>query len=173
MTDALEQPQENPKEWKAVYIGCNDWDLDGPRTKEEWELAALAPQLQEELNILRATLAQHDAVVYVPVDSRLRDKNGNHPKDTEPCDQACRKALDARGDGDGQGLCGYWKWGFKAGWNAAQRAVSYATPPTIPAERVPLTYEQIEKLLRSWPRDRITPFELVRAIEVSHGIDRE
>jgi len=58
-------------------------------------------------------------VKYVPVNSKLRDGDGNHPNDDEKTSPECRAALDARGDDEGQGLDGYWKWGFRAGWNAA------------------------------------------------------
>lgn len=61
-------------------------------------------------------------VRYVPVDSRLRDKHYNHPNDDEPRTQACIDALNARGDNAGQGLDGYWKWGFATGFNAALAA---------------------------------------------------
>lgn len=67
-----------------------------------------------------AELTAPQPMKFVPVDSSLRNENWNHPNDTEPCDQACQSALDARGDDKGQGLDGYWKWGFKAGWNAAK-----------------------------------------------------
>ena len=61
-------------------------------------------------------------VKYVPVDSRLRDSNWRHPNDDELRTEACRAALRERGDDEGQGLDGYWKWGFAAGFNAAQAA---------------------------------------------------
>lgn len=61
-------------------------------------------------------------VKYVPVDSKLRDGNYNHPNDKEPETPACREALNDRGDDTGQGLDGYWKWGFRAGFNAALAA---------------------------------------------------
>lgn len=35
--------------WEAVYIGCGDWDLKGPVTREDWKLAAAAPDLLEAL----------------------------------------------------------------------------------------------------------------------------
>lgn len=35
--------------WKAVYVGCGDWDLNGPVTQEDWTLAAAAPDLLEAL----------------------------------------------------------------------------------------------------------------------------
>lgn len=59
---------------------------------------------------------------YVPVDSNMRDGNGNHPNDKEPRTAECIQALTARGDSEGQGLDGFWKWGFAAGFNAALAA---------------------------------------------------
>ena len=64
---------------------------------------------------------------YVPVPPDLKDKHGNHPNDTVPFDQGCRDALDKRGDNEGQGLDGYWKWGFREGWRAAKDSLC-ATP---------------------------------------------
>ena len=40
------------KSWKAVYIGCGDWDLIGPITQEDWVLAASAPELLEALELM-------------------------------------------------------------------------------------------------------------------------
>lgn len=78
-------------------------------------------------SIARAVLAKwgspvvagEPTVKYVPVDSNLKDKHWNHPNDDEPRTEACRQALRDRGDDRGQGLDGYWKWGFAAGFNAA------------------------------------------------------
>lgn len=77
---------------------------------------------------------QQDAmtkVKYVPVDSNLRTNNWTHPNDDEMCDDECHKALDVRGDDRGQGLDGYWKWGFKAGWNARAILAAARSQPTI------------------------------------------
>ena len=41
------------------------------------------------------------------------------------------------------------------------------------AQRVPLSDEQIESLLRSWPEDGIAFFDFARAIERAHGITQE
>ena len=38
-----------PGPWKAYYVGCGDWDLNGPVTREDWVLAAEAPELLEVL----------------------------------------------------------------------------------------------------------------------------
>jgi hypothetical protein len=43
----------------------------------------------------------------------------------------------------------------------------YTIPP---AQRKPLTDEQIEALLVNWPEDGIAFFEFARAIEAAHGI---
>jgi len=37
--------EHTPGPWKAVYVGCGDWDLSGPVTQEDWTLAAAAPDL--------------------------------------------------------------------------------------------------------------------------------
>ncbi len=41
--------KHTPGPWKAVYVGCGDWDLTGPTTQEDWTLAAAAPDLLEAL----------------------------------------------------------------------------------------------------------------------------
>jgi len=73
---------------------------------------------------------------YVPVDSKLRDGNWNHPNDTENRTDACRNALNARGDDEGQGLDGFWKWGFAAGFNAALEASPQAPQAAQPVQPV-------------------------------------
>lgn len=62
------------------------------------------------------------SVKYVPVESGLRDANWRHPNDDEPRTQECLAALREREDDEGQGLDGFWKWGFAAGFNAALAA---------------------------------------------------
>lgn len=44
--------KHTPGPWKAVYVGCGDWDLDGPVTQEDWTLAAAAPDLLEALQVI-------------------------------------------------------------------------------------------------------------------------
>lgn len=44
--------QHTPGPWKAVYVGCGDWDLNGPVTQEDWTLAAAAPDLLAALNAM-------------------------------------------------------------------------------------------------------------------------
>jgi hypothetical protein len=78
-----------------------------------------AEMLAAAARTLRQPVALPEQVKYVPVDSSLTDKYGNHPNDNEPRTAACQAALDARGDSRGQGLDSYWKWGFAAGFNAA------------------------------------------------------
>lgn len=41
-----------PVPWKAVYVGCNDWDLYGPVTQADWKLASAAPDLLEALQTI-------------------------------------------------------------------------------------------------------------------------
>jgi len=51
-----------PGPWMAVYyVGCSDWDLNGPVTEQDWKLAAAAPDLLAALQImLRDYAAVHD-----------------------------------------------------------------------------------------------------------------
>jgi outer membrane murein-binding lipoprotein Lpp len=69
------------------------------------------------------------AVKYVPIAADLRNSNGNHPNDNELRTPECIAVLDKMGDDVGQGLDGYWKWGFAAGFNAA---LSPLTRPAVP-----------------------------------------
>lgn len=41
--------EHTPGLWKAVYVGCSDWDLSGPVTEQDWKLAAAAPELLDAL----------------------------------------------------------------------------------------------------------------------------
>ena len=47
--------QHTPGPWKAVYVGCGDWDLNGPVTQEDWKLASSAPDLLEALQEIART----------------------------------------------------------------------------------------------------------------------
>jgi len=106
-------------------------ELNNWANKAHAMLAADAQEIAELKSGWRQTVEAYVGVVaewdkalaqqvkYVPVDSKLRDANWNHPSDDEPRTEACRTALKERGDDKGQGLDGYWKWGFTAGFNAA------------------------------------------------------
>lgn len=49
-----------PEPWKAVYVGCSDWDLSGPVTEQDWKLAAAAPELLSALQAIVKSLADQD-----------------------------------------------------------------------------------------------------------------
>jgi hypothetical protein len=49
--------RHTPGPWKAVYIGCGDWDLNGPVTQEDWKLAAAAPDLLEALKLCEGNIS--------------------------------------------------------------------------------------------------------------------
>lgn len=49
--------KHTPGPWKAVYVGCGDWDLNGPVTQEDWTLASAAPDLLEALKRIDAMCA--------------------------------------------------------------------------------------------------------------------
>lgn len=44
--------EHTPGPWKAVYVGCSDWDLSGPVTEQDWKLAAAAPELLDALEMM-------------------------------------------------------------------------------------------------------------------------
>ena len=54
-----------PGPWKAIYVGCSDWDLSGPVTEQDWKLAAAAPDLLEALKQCQAALE----ALWQPADS--------------------------------------------------------------------------------------------------------
>jgi hypothetical protein len=54
---SLEPVKGDQRIWNVVYVGSSDWDLEGPVTKEDWELAARAPQLLKELSELQSAHA--------------------------------------------------------------------------------------------------------------------
>jgi hypothetical protein len=64
-------------------------------------------------------------VIYSPIatDPQI---DGCHPNDNETKDPERKQYLDLRGDDEGQGLDGYWKWGHAAGWNDHKRHVGAA-----------------------------------------------
>lgn len=43
--------KHTPGPWEAYYVGCGDWDLKGPVTREDWTLAAAAPDLLDALKL--------------------------------------------------------------------------------------------------------------------------
>jgi hypothetical protein len=140
------QMMELVKDWAQRNLIAAEAGIDTlteeSSEKERQEAARLDGEAQAAYRAietkLRALLAQATAapadvaggVKYVPVDCRLRDSNWQHPKDDEPRTEACQAALQERGDDVGQGLDGYWKWGFAAGFNAAL-ATTRAAPAAV------------------------------------------
>lgn len=59
--------QNTPGPWEAVYVGCGDWDLKGPVTREDWYLAAAAPELLEALTLLVAGIENSVSDTYIPL----------------------------------------------------------------------------------------------------------
>ena len=53
--------------WKAVYVGCSDWDLSGPVTEQDWKLAAAAPDLLQALTLLVAGIENSVSDTYIPL----------------------------------------------------------------------------------------------------------
>jgi len=68
--------QHTPKTWRAIYVGSSDWDLDGPITQEDWQLAAAAPDLLEALMEANAELEYlNDPKGYVSIrQEKIMDK---------------------------------------------------------------------------------------------------
>jgi hypothetical protein len=56
-----------PEPWKAVYVGCSDWDLSGPVTEQDWKLAAAAPDLLQALTLLVAGIENSVSDTYIPL----------------------------------------------------------------------------------------------------------
>ena len=56
--EAIEKAKTEQPKWKPVYIGSGDWDLDGAVTREDWELAASAPELLAKIEADEALLRQ-------------------------------------------------------------------------------------------------------------------
>ncbi len=69
--------KHTPGPWKAVYVGCGDWDLTGPITQEDWTLAASAPDLLEALEGLLWYVDQLEKVVYETDDTETHESVGN------------------------------------------------------------------------------------------------
>ena len=59
--------QHTPGPWEAVYVGCGDWDLKGPVTREDWYLASAAPKLLEALTLLVAGIENSVSDTYIPL----------------------------------------------------------------------------------------------------------
>jgi len=64
--------KHTPGPWKAVYVGSSDWDLDGPTTREDWTLAAAAPDLLEALRLLVAGIENSVSPTFIPL-AKARD----------------------------------------------------------------------------------------------------
>jgi hypothetical protein len=70
--------KHTPGPWKAVYVGCGDWDLNGPVTQEDWTLAAAAPELLEALQyLLVAHGEQLDHAFQMAQDAIAKATKGN------------------------------------------------------------------------------------------------
>jgi len=69
--------KHTPGPWKTVYVGGGDWDLQGPVTQEDWNLAAAAPDMLEALETIVST---------------ERDRHGYHPAWTDQARAAIAKA---------------------------------------------------------------------------------
>jgi len=52
--------QHTLKTWRVIYVGSSDWDLDGPITQEDWQLAAAAPDLLGALHAMLSYTAELD-----------------------------------------------------------------------------------------------------------------
>ena len=65
----MSNTKHTPGPWKAVYIGCGDWDLDIPATEENFRLAAAAPDLLDAaLAVVQMRddgMSEHDRVMFV------------------------------------------------------------------------------------------------------------
>lgn len=59
--------KHTPGPWKAVYVGCSDWDLSGPVTEQDWKLAAAAPDLLQALTLLVAGIENSVSDTYIPL----------------------------------------------------------------------------------------------------------
>lgn len=69
------QPAQEP--WRAVYIGCGDWDIVGPETEADYVLAAAAPELLAACINARDMLAT-DRQAFVDC-QQLRDSRTDDP----------------------------------------------------------------------------------------------
>lgn len=71
-----------PGPWKAIYVGCSDWDLIGPATEQDWKLAAAAPDLLEALYTAEALLlsmGMQSSDAYQQIDAAIAKATGGQP----------------------------------------------------------------------------------------------
>ena len=71
--------EHTPGPWKAVYVGCSDWDLNGPVTEQDWKLAAAAPDLLEALYTAEALLlsmGMQSSDAYQQIDAAIAKATG-------------------------------------------------------------------------------------------------
>lgn len=74
--------EHTPGPWKAVYVGCSDWDLNGPVTEQDWKLAAAAPDLLEALYTAEALLlsmGMQSSDAYQQIDAAIAKATGVQP----------------------------------------------------------------------------------------------
>jgi hypothetical protein len=74
--------KHTPGPWKAVYVGCSDWDLSGPVTEQDWKLAAAAPDLLEALYTAEALLlsmGMQSSNAYQEIDAAIVKATGGQP----------------------------------------------------------------------------------------------
>lgn len=74
--------KHTPGPWKAVYVGCSDWDLSGPVTEQDWKLAAAAPDLLEALYTAEALLlsmGMQSSDAYQQIDAAIAKATGGQP----------------------------------------------------------------------------------------------
>lgn len=74
--------EHTPGPWKAVYVGCSDWDLNGPVTEQDWKLAAAAPDLLEALYTAEALLfsmGMQSSDAYQQIDAAIAKATGGQP----------------------------------------------------------------------------------------------
>lgn len=74
--------EHTPGPWKAIYVGCSDWDLSGPVTEQDWKLAAAAPDLLEALYTAEALLlsmGMQSSDAYQQIDAAIAKATGGQP----------------------------------------------------------------------------------------------
>lgn len=86
--------KHTPVPWKAVYVGCGDWDISGPVTEADWKLAAAAPKLLKALKKADAQLLKLMPLMQC-------DAQGNGPDCTDLFQariEACAAIAEATGE---------------------------------------------------------------------------